>query len=109
MGRTHDITISGFDLDRIESEARHWKEECEKVTTAHRWLMLECDGWRARAERAEAFVKMLEETVRLGGNVVTFQQIDIEEMNRIISANASDDRQLPAASRPEINHDENSG
>jgi hypothetical protein len=26
-----------------------------------------------------------------------------------ILANVSDDRQLPAASRPEINHDENSG
>jgi hypothetical protein len=27
----------------------------------------------------------------------------------VCSANASDDRQLPAASRPESNHDENSG
>jgi hypothetical protein len=29
MGRTHDITISGFDLDRIEAEARQWKHAAE--------------------------------------------------------------------------------
>ena len=56
MGRSHDITISGFDLDRIEAEARHWKEECEKVTTAHRWLMLECDKWRFAAESAQSII-----------------------------------------------------
>ncbi|MFZ4536918.1 hypothetical protein [Propionivibrio sp.] len=50
MGRTHDITISGFDLDRIEAEARYWKEECEKITTAHRWLMLENDKQRMLLE-----------------------------------------------------------
>jgi len=25
MGRTHDVTISGFDLGRIEAEARGWR------------------------------------------------------------------------------------
>jgi hypothetical protein len=33
----------------------------------------------------------------------------LEEVARFIRANAQDDRQLPATSRPEINHDENSG
>ena len=38
MSRTHDITISGFDLDRIEAELKSVKEEnarlreeCKKV------------------------------------------------------------------------------
>lgn len=29
MGRTHDISISGFDLDRLESEAKFWKDRYE--------------------------------------------------------------------------------
>lgn len=51
----------------ILSEYRHqWRlenysdaAELERLTTAHRWLMLECDGWRARAEHAEKRIKQL--------------------------------------------------
>jgi len=46
-----------------ESEARYWKEECERVTTAHRWLMLECDKWRFTAESAQAIINTHLETI----------------------------------------------
>jgi len=36
MGRTHDITISGFDLDRIESEAKACKQALRDILAALR-------------------------------------------------------------------------
>jgi len=65
MGRSHDITISGFDLDRIEAEARYWRIRAERA--------------EEKIKRAGEFVAMLSETVRL-------QQIDIEDLNKKLKA-----------------------
>jgi hypothetical protein len=34
MGRTHDVSISGFDLDRIEASARYWKKKADELEQA---------------------------------------------------------------------------
>ena len=40
MGRTHDITISGFDLNRIEAELKAAKETIETLEIRHAAVML---------------------------------------------------------------------
>jgi hypothetical protein len=40
MGRTHDITISGFDLDRVEAELKYLIEKAETLEIRHAALML---------------------------------------------------------------------
>ena len=34
MSRTHDVTISAFDLDRLETELRAWREVAGQLATA---------------------------------------------------------------------------
>lgn len=34
MSRTHDITISAFDLDRLETELRAWREVADDLHAA---------------------------------------------------------------------------
>jgi vacuolar-type H+-ATPase subunit D/Vma8 len=40
MGRTHDITISGFDLNRIEAELKVAKETIKTLEIRHAAVML---------------------------------------------------------------------
>lgn len=68
-----------------------WEEEKskdsiggEEITTSHHFHTLEETGWRKRAERAEEFLRMIQETIQGGGRVVTFQQCDLEEMEDIL-------------------------
>ena len=62
---------------REESDA----SELDRLTTAHRWLMLECDGWRARAEHAERRIKQL---IKHRGHVAVDAVID--KMEREVSS-----------------------
>ena len=34
MSRTHDVSISAFDLDRLETELRAWREVAGQLATA---------------------------------------------------------------------------
>ena len=47
MGRTHDITISGFDLDRIEADLKSAKAENAR-------LREELEDWHNAAKHVEA-------------------------------------------------------
>jgi chemotaxis regulatin CheY-phosphate phosphatase CheZ len=69
MGRTHDITISGFDLDRIEAEAREYKARWNKACDEQGWLMLEVDSWRYRAEAATGILSRWMEWARAHGHL----------------------------------------
>lgn len=74
-----------------------WEEEKskdsiggEEITTSHHFQASEETGWRKRAERAEEFLHMVQETIQGGGRVVTFQQCDLEEMEDILSNRQKD-------------------
>ena len=69
-----------------------WEEEKskdsiggEEITTSHHFPTSKEAVWRKRAERAEEFLRMVQETIQGGGRVVTFQQCDLEEMENILS------------------------
>jgi hypothetical protein len=54
MGRTHDITISGFDFDKIETEARKWEEKYEESQSQYAFEILKNDKLNAENARLRA-------------------------------------------------------
>jgi superfamily II DNA helicase RecQ len=69
MSRTHDVTISAFDLDRIEADAKRDREMASRLTEALRFIsqngglekctelgILSCNGkWCAEQARSALY------------------------------------------------------
>lgn len=53
MGRTHDVTISAFDLDRLESQLSAAEEEIEELKTQLGDAKTTADLWMAHAKMAD--------------------------------------------------------
>jgi hypothetical protein len=45
-------------------------DELDRLNTAHRWLMLECDQWRQKAERLEDEIVGLRELVQRARDMI---------------------------------------
>ena len=88
MSRTHDITISGFDLDRIEAELKSVKEENGKLREALRGVLY----WHSQSD----------EGLRLHCGELTAQEIRTIRavLNAVFSQLPEFWRLLPEFGRP---------
>jgi hypothetical protein len=112
MGRTHDITISGFDLDRIEASNRKLRDKNTRLRNGLR--LLANDVSELREERDAAICMAWELVQKLAQKCSDpIHKKQLEQIRQLhadyLFPNVRDDRQLPAASRPETKSDENSG
>jgi hypothetical protein len=75
---------------KLREENERLSANYDEATTDARWLMLECDGWRARAERAEHIIKQL---INHRGHVAADAVMD--KMEREFSSANSSGELLP--------------